>query len=142
MTIGIEKNMTYKIQFDALSDVEYDKLIQLKQDAIKYKRYLNLAPVSKGMIAVLVASKTNPNSLDMRLGKQGRNAFLSWLFEREIETSKVGDEKGLRNNEAFAMLMLATPIKRNGQYLLSAKYIETLDLIAKVFSMAEEGQDN
>jgi hypothetical protein len=72
--------------------------------------------------------------IDKRLGKEGRLAFLRWLFDRpEIMTSHLDQyPQGLTNSEAEALRLWAQPYKGDWEgakwKLLNQDFIHHLDL--------------
>jgi len=115
---------------------------QQKYTLDKFKSYVQThaskphTKASQGLLGVVISQ------LDKDLGKEKRIAFLSWLFERTITTSKitdygigvVTDTTGLKHNESFALLMWAQPHKEGKVWKLGAPYLHYIKTIKAVFT--------
>lgn len=76
-----------------------DRLIQIKRD---FQERQGFKPIVPHYIVAKLCGE-----LDKHLTRSGRNAFLSWLCDREVSTSKLHIDDGLNDWDAFKLCVWA-----------------------------------
>ena len=127
--------MNFDERINQLPQGQRDRLLEIKS-------ILNMPLAGKVLAGYFI--HTPIKVLDDYLSKDGRNSFLSWIFDRDIKTSKVDEKNGLTAYEVFRIVNdWAKPVSRiadcrNNEMSLKLycgqQFISDVQLLVLVFS--------
>ena len=107
-----------------------DRLIQIKRE---FHERQGFKPVTPHYIVAKLSSE-----LDKHLTRSGRNAFLSWLCDREVSTSKLHVDDGLNDWDAFKLCVWSGIDIESKPEKFSGNFLFDLYVITLAFRVADE----
>jgi hypothetical protein len=88
-----------------VSNLAYSRMMTYKRLLSFYSSQGNISCKNKRIIGLMC------KLIDDQIGRELRLRFFSWLVGRNVTTSSIGAKGGLREREAFTLLMIFRPAK-------------------------------